>query len=153
MKNKCNCKKNTQTMFKILCKNLNLQSKINIINEPDCPIYILENLYDNGFCEFDIKNNLAKLEKCPIHILEELSKCNDKIIKVSLLKNNKCTEMIMRNIYNEDYFFEFSEYLIKNKNCPLDLLKKVYIKSKEYNYYGFIDNIKSHNNWKLNDFE
>jgi len=154
-----NCKK--YKIFNKYANSKNVYYRSYVANTTNCPVNILEKL-SNDENQY-IRGYVANNKRCPSYVLEKLYNDKSKFVLYEALKNNNFPIYLQHkyvdnqfSIYKGEAFNEYDVdacwYIVKNKNCPFDILKKI------YNKYKNIDHcwkrlIFEHPNWKLKDFE
>jgi len=97
----------------------------NVIYHPNCTDFILERLYYNFHLKYDfiwcIREAILTTENCPASILKDLT---------------------------GDESFNLLNVVIKNKNCQIFILKKIYKR-----FVSLKDKVTAHPNWKFSEFE
>ena len=123
--------------------------KIKIAGNPRTPVDIIYKLYKIG--DVDIIDKIAINSSTPLDLLIEIynkAKMYDKYdrnsIYISLMKNPKLPENIIREIYKSDPDY-LEEYVAQAPNTPNDLLDEL---AKVYSWYTKI-NVVRHPNTRL----
>jgi len=124
-----------------------------ILGNPNCPTHFLEDFYSSINCSNRVA--IAKNPNCPVEILEKLANDKNLSVKFSVANNKNSNINILEKMFNEPNNFlsiDLNFEITNNINCTNDLLKKIYFKYKNTNHC-ILDKIKSHQNWRLKDFD
>jgi len=133
-----------------------------IVRNPNCPVYLLEKILKKlKYYDVDVKKLIAKHPNCSIHIIKKLIKEKNLAINFSIAENNNVTENILNKLLNLNKNHYIIINIIKNKNCTLKILKKIYKETVKYNeivkYNNdigkmIINEIMNNDKWVLRDF-
>jgi len=83
-----------------------------------------------------------------LQLLEKYKNSKYFFIKEAIIKNENCPGNILEYIFLNENDCSLRLNILNNKNCPFHILKNIY-----KNYESFRYAVKNHPNWELIDFE
>jgi len=147
--------------------------KCAVASNINCPLSILEKLSDDK--NYKVVEHVALNENCSKELLKKLSTSKNYFVRKVIARNINSPEDALNSLSNLKYNNETIVSLVaQNKNCPIFILKKlsktkvssiagslVYNKNCTFeilkiiykNHKHLREDIISHVNWKLKEFE